>query len=57
MDDERTGRGGGGGIPTHIPDWLWQKGGEAKGEVRPSAHIFRLLLAPDDFGIGGVAGK
>ena len=57
MNDERASSGGGGGVAPDVADRFAQQGGKAKGEVGPSPHIFRFLLAPDDFGIGGVSGK
>ena len=57
VNDQRACGGGGGGIPANISNGFLDHGGKTKREMSPGSHVFRLLLAPDDFCIWGVAGE
>ena len=57
VDDQRTCGWRGGGIPANITNGFLDDRRQTKCEMSPGSHVFRLLLAPDDFCIRGVAGE
>jgi len=57
VNSEGAGGGGGGGGTTRVADSAFGKILQAKSEVGPGSHIFRLFLAPDELCVGGLGSE